>query len=108
VLWIGFAHGGATLATAGQDGTIELTDMTSWTPVGVPLNVEPQSFVAAALSPNGRHLFALSTSRVALRWDLSPQAWKQHACRVAGRELTPGEWRAALPGMPYRKVCGRG
>lgn len=108
VLWMGFAHGGATLATAGQDGSIELTDMKTRSAVGSPLSVEPQDFVAAALSPDGRHLFALATNRVALRWDLSVQAWKQQACRVAGRELTRREWDDALPGAPYRTVCRPG
>ena len=109
VRWMGFAHGGATLATAGQDGSIELTDMKTRSAVGSPLSVKPQDFVAAALSPDGRHLFALATNRVALRWDLSVQAWKQQACRVAGRELTRREWGDdALPGAPYRTVCRPG
>ena len=108
VLWMGFTHGGATLVTAGQDGTIELTDMASRTAIGAPLRVEPENYLAAALSPDGRHLFALTTNRAALRWDLSTEAWKQHACRVAGRELTTREWEEALPGTPYRRICRAG
>ena len=36
------------------------------------------------------------------------QAWKRHACRVAGRELTAREWQDALPGRPYRSICQSG
>jgi hypothetical protein len=35
----------------------------------------------------------------------SADAWKRHACHVAGRDLTPREWQDALPGQPYRIVC---
>jgi hypothetical protein len=38
----------------------------------------------------------------------SVEAWKRHACRVAGRELTRREWEEALPDQPYRAVCGDG
>jgi hypothetical protein len=27
------------------------------------------------------------------------------ACRLAGRDLTPAEWAADIPGYPYRQVC---
>jgi WD40 repeat protein len=108
VLWMGFTPDGATLATAGQDGTVQLFDMATRTALGPPLSVETDSYLAAALAPDGRHLFVVPTGRGALRWDLSPAAWKQHACRVAGRELTRREWDDALPGAPYRTVCRLG
>jgi hypothetical protein len=31
--------------------------------------------------------------------------WERFACRAAGRDLTPTEWRALLPDRPYRPVC---
>jgi WD40 repeat protein len=108
VLWIGLTRDGTVLATAGQDGTIELVDVARQTRIGPPLNVEADSYLAAALSPDGRHLFAVSANRAAVHWNIEPEAWKQHACRVAGRELTPREWADALPGRPYRPVCRQG
>ena len=33
---------------------------------------------------------------------MSLQAWKRHACLVAGRTLTADEWQEALPGRPYQ------
>jgi hypothetical protein len=66
------------------------------------------ALVSAALAPDGAHLFAVSTEGRDLRWDVSPASWSRRACAVAGRELTPSEWRDVLPDRPYRAVCGEG
>lgn len=108
LLWIEFSPDGSTLATAGLDGTVGLWDVATQTPIGRPLTIEPETFLAADLSPDGSRLFSVSTGRRAVRWDVSPDAWKRHACRVAGRELTQREWRDALPDRPYRSVCRAG
>jgi WD40 repeat protein len=108
VLWIEFSPDGSTLATAGQDGTVGLWDAKTLTPIGTPLTIEPETYGAADLSPDGSRLFAVSTDRRAVRWDVAPEAWKRHACRVAGRGLTQREWRDALPARPYRSICPPG
>jgi hypothetical protein len=38
-------------------------------------------------------------------WPIDPKQWKDHACQVAGRELTAAEWSDVLPGRQYRRVC---
>jgi hypothetical protein len=91
-----------------QDGTVALWDVKTQNPIGPPLPIEPDTYVAADLSPDGARLFAASLSRRAIRWDIAPNAWKQRACRVAGRELTQQEWADALPGRSYRAVCQPG
>lgn len=58
------------------------------------------SYVAAALSRDGAHLYALSPGTKGIRLTLSPSAWKQQACAIAGRALTAREWPDALPGAP--------
>ena len=88
-----------------RDGTVALPTSTRGNPIGPPLPVEPDSYIAADLSPDGSRLFAVSDRHGGLRWDIAPQAWKRHACLVAGRELTSREWPDALPGQPYRTVC---
>ncbi len=57
------------------------------------------------ISPNGRFLYALPMGRDGLHLDISPTAWKRHACRIAGRKLTRREWRDVAPQQPYRRVC---
>src|SRR3712207_6924911 len=49
-----------------------------------------------------RHLFVLHDGGRAMRWEVSPDAWSRHACRVAGRELTRGEWDEFVPDQEYR------
>ena len=38
-------------------------------------------------------------------WDPSPRAAVDHACAVAGRDLTELEWRDAFGGLAYRSTC---
>ena len=100
-----FSADGRTLATASADGTVRLWDVQTRTPVGSPLMISADSFLSTAFTPDGSHLFALSTRERGVRLATDPEAWKRHACLVAGRELTRREWRDALPGRQYRTVC---
>jgi WD40 repeat protein len=102
-----FAPGGRTLLSAGADGTLQLWDVASRKPIGSPQPVEPNSYVAAVFAPDGKRVFGVSAGRSAVRWEVSPDVWKQHACAVAGRELSASEWSDAVPGRPYRAVCRR-
>jgi WD40 repeat protein len=100
-----FTPDGRTLVTAAADGTVILWDVKTQKPIGSPFELAPNTFASAALSPDGSRLFAVSTRGEGIRFDMSPAAWKRHACLVAGRELTPAEWSAALPSRPYQAVC---
>ena len=101
-----FSRDGRSLATSSADGTAQFWDVATQEPIGSPLVVEPGTFVSAVLTPDGSHLFAVSTALRGLRLAIDPEEWKRHACVVAGRELTRREWRDALAGRPYRAVCG--
>ena len=41
------------------------------------------------------------------RFAITPEAWFERACGLAGRSLAAREWDAYLPGQPYRDVCAR-
>ncbi len=103
-----FTPDGRALVTASADGTILLSDVASRKPIGSPIAVAGDSFVSAAMSPRDGTLYAVSTGITGLRLTLSEDAWKRHACTVAGRDLTSREWNEALPGRPHRRICGSG
>jgi WD40 repeat protein/DNA-binding SARP family transcriptional activator len=103
-----FSPNGRTLITAAADGTVVLWDVETQKPIGAPLALAPNTWTSAVLSPDGSRLFAISTRGEGISFDMRPEAWKRHACLVAGRELTTDEWDAALPGRPYQAVCSGG
>jgi WD40 repeat protein len=103
-----FSPDGRTLITAAADGTVVLWDVETQKPIGSPLALAPSTWTSAVLSPDGSRLFAISTRGEGISFDMRPEAWKRHACLVAGRELTTDEWDAALPGRPYQAVCSGG
>ena len=105
ILYPRFTPDGRTLATSSADGTVQLWDVASRRPIGSPVRVEPDVFVASALSHDGAYLYALPTGTRGIRLALSPEVWKRQACTLAGRTLSRREWREAIPARPYRAVC---
>jgi WD40 repeat protein len=103
-----FAPDGKVLMTGAADGTVLLWDLAKQRPIGSPLTVERDAFMAATFARDGRHLFAVPEIGRGVRWDIRPESWKRHACLVAGRDLSPREWREVLPGRSYRSVCPQG
>ena len=85
-----------------------LWDVDTRTPVGSPLTVDANAWVSAAFTPDGSHLFAVSDQGRGVRFDVRPEAWKRHACRVAGREFTASELDDALSDRSYGDVCPPG
>jgi WD40 repeat protein len=104
---LAFSPDGRVLASAGADGTVAVWDVETRKPIGTPLTLEPETFASVAFSPDGSQLFAVSTRGPGIRLDASPQAWKRHACVVAGRDLSAREWEELLPERPYQAVCSR-
>jgi WD40 repeat protein len=56
-----------------------------------------------AFEPNGRLL--LTELGSASEWPIDRPTLQRFACGVAGRSLSPDEWRAVLSKQPYRRVC---
>ena len=108
MLTLDFSPDGRTLASGNEDGTLVLWDVDTRAPLGSPLTVDANRWVSAAFAPDGSHLFAVSDRGRGMRFDLRPEAWKRHACRVAGREFTARELDDALGDRSYGDVCPPG
>jgi class 3 adenylate cyclase/WD40 repeat protein len=89
------------LAVTSGDGLI-LIDLVTGRQVGPPLRTD--AFESPMYLGSGDRLVTPSLPGPLL-WDLDPAHWRATACRLAGRELTTGEWRTYLPGEPYRRTC---
>ncbi len=107
ILTLEFSRDGRTLASASEDGTVVLWDVDTRTPVGSPLTVQTNAWVSAAFTPDGSQLFAVSDRGRGVRFDVGLEAWKRHACRVAGRAFTAGELADALADR-YEDLCPPG
>jgi WD40 repeat protein len=108
ITYADFSPDGRMLATASADGTVGLWDVGTQQPVGSALTVEPNTFAAVALSPAGSRLFAVSTRGPGISLDTAPEAWRRHACTVAGGSLTPEEWEEIVPEQDYIETCPAG
>lgn len=69
-----------------------------------PLRTE--AHVSVASREDGRVLVTHTDHSGVQLWRVAPEALLAHACRVAGRDLTPDEWDAALPDRAYAPTCG--
>jgi hypothetical protein len=50
-------------------------------------------------------LLAADSDGSVFTWPATLTAWEQHACSLAGRNLTRAEWRQYVAGTGYTTVC---
>jgi WD40 repeat protein len=89
---VAFAPDGRTLASAQDDGTVLLWNLTApdrLTQIGKPLTGHTQAVYEMAFAPDGRTLATASSDKTAILWDLTApggpaRAWKQLTGHTGG------------------------
>jgi WD40 repeat protein len=100
---VSFSSDGTTFAVGSWDGFASLWDLRARKRLGTPFPPVPAAVPVATIEPNGRLLINYLSD--AFEWPTDVRTWERFACRVAGRDLTPQEWRDLLPGRAYQPVC---
>jgi len=75
---------------------------------GVRLAVDPSrrdARVLVGVRDDGRTLVTYTDGTGVRHWGVSPGELLEHACRIAGRNLTQQEWDDLLPDRPYQRTC---
>ena len=103
---LSFSPDSRTLAVASTTG-VSLWDVQSRSRLGDKLTTDDTSSIA--FGSGGRSLVSGDRHGISfwnpLLWTRDIAAIHARLCQVAGRQLTPAEWRALLPRQPYRKTC---
>jgi hypothetical protein len=88
----------------------QLYDASTLEPIGTPFPTGPIPVGDAArlIAVNrAGTVFAETTDRDPVLWQVDPNRWLKIACRIAGRNLTNAEWRHYLPHRDYQRTCPR-
>jgi len=103
---IAFDPTGKILATGGGgDGLAKLWTLPGVQRYGADFPGHPSIWTHAAYTPDGSKLIVVFTDGGGVVWPARVTAWMQHACDVAGRNLTREEWSRFIGNRPYAKTC---
>ena len=105
VLGISYAPNGSELVEATEAGSTILWNLASGTPSLSELGKATDRVADVAFSPSGRQIVSGSSDASLSLWSVDESDWAHRACLMAGRTLSPGEWRQYLGSTPYRNIC---
>lgn len=98
---VAFSPDGRLLAVS--SGPVVRLDVATRKPVGSGFTAEKGWDPGIAFEPNDHLLiFGLTATT---EWPTDLPTLQRSACQIAGRDLTPSEWRDLLPNRSYRHVC---
>lgn len=101
---LAFTPDSRTLAVAGDEGALQLWDTNTRQRIGSPLPTAGDTI--GSLAFDGNHTLRAAGDHAPPRtYDLSVTAVVRAVCRRTGRQFTPDQWSAHLPGVPYRQTC---
>jgi WD40 repeat protein len=102
---VAFSPDGETLASLGGDGELVLVDAATAAP-RARIQPGPINLLASVgFHPDGDSVLLAYEDGSAIEVATDPDMWIEHACRVAGRNLTETEWRDAFGDRPFHETC---
>ena len=101
---LAFSPDGKLLAAGGTHGTAIIWDVLTRQPLGRPFAGPGGMLWSLAFQPGGRALAALGEKAIIL-WPIGEGPWRDLGCRIAGRNLTLGEWTQFFGSAPYHATC---
>jgi len=107
---VSVAPSGETFATAGgSDGVVKIWSVKTQQQFGSTLPGSGEgTWGNAQYTRDGSKLVVVFDNGSGSIWPVSADAWKQHACAVAGRNLTREEWARYVGDRGYIRVCPAG
>lgn len=95
---------GTRLVAESRDGTMRLWDVATRRAIGPALGGHVE--LVTAMEPTGPTSVVTggANDQTVMTWDLTPEAWVERACALAGRNLSRAEWDAYVGGE-YRETC---
>ena len=100
---LAFHQDGDVLASGSENKLIALWNMNPPQLIGGPFTGSDGAVTGLAFSPDNSILYSGSDAGTISQWDI--EAWKQLACRLAGRNLSRAEWEQFFLNEPYRATC---
>ena len=95
---------GAYISVSGWPPRVTLWDTRTYRRVGIPLPLELDAREARArFGPDGQ--LVVTSGDVLRAFDIDPAHWRERACELTARQLTPAEYEEVLPGKPYEPGC---
>jgi WD40 repeat protein len=100
-----FSPDGQILVSGSSDYTLIMWDVATGQPLGQPLVGHSDTVTGIAFSPDGQAVASGGKDDTVILWDVSLASWRHRACRIANRNLTPGEWEQYLGNGPHHTTC---
>ena len=103
---ISVAPGGAIFTTSSAtEGVVRLWTTSTMQQFGASLPGPPEVLTVAQITPDARSVIVLYSTGAGIVWPISLDAWRRHACSVAGRNFSLLEWAQYVQRLAYTRTC---